>query len=669
MSRLNLLLSTLIVFTISPLSLCAQGFIHPGIDQTAAELRYMKEQVLAGREPWKSAFDRLLAETDLEQEIKPFAHVIRGAYGRPNIGGGELSKSADLAYDCAILWWITEDQKFADRAMEILRDWAAMLRSFDYNDAKLLAGWTGYQFCNAAEILRYSRAGWPPAEIEAFSEMLLTVYYPLIRDYFPQANGNWDGAIIHTLMAIGVFTDNHLIFDDALDHFLYAPVNGSIFKYIYPSGQCQESIRDQAHVQLGLGEFAGAARIARTQGIDLFSPADYRIALGYEYTARFLLGEQPQCYGILSERKREEIRDIYEFVLQYHQARGVNMPYTAKLAASLREGAGRTLLTAFPVPAAETVKENIDLKPGKIAYPAGALAAAKVNTAEYLIVTPGESLQAALDQAAKEGGKVLAKAGVHVLPHSLLMPSNVTLSGEGEQTILFLDPSSGDRDAIKNADPDMHDVSLAKLVIEGYTKTEYSTDPNSHRSFKNGYHRGGIVFLSDGESTLKNIKLDHITVKNCTTNGVLISGADNVEITGCNFEENGASVVPGPKQLHNLSLTHCSQVLVQDSRLDTSPNGSGVNIFAGENVQISGCEIARNGWAGIRVAESTDLQLKNNLLEANDGGGIMLEDLFQGCQKVLISGNLIRFNAGKGIVAEGVNDLSIVDNELIGNRE
>jgi hypothetical protein len=117
----------------------------------------------------------------------------------------------------------------------------------------------------------------------------MTVYYPLMRYYYPQANGNWDGAIIHSIIAIAIFTDNRSMFNNAIDHFKHAPVNGSLFKYIYPNGQCQESPRDQAHVQLGIGEFAGAAQVAYTQGVDLFSIAGGRLALGYEYTAQFLL--------------------------------------------------------------------------------------------------------------------------------------------------------------------------------------------------------------------------------------------------------------------------------------------------------------------------------------------------------------------------------------------
>ena len=100
-----------------------------------------------------------------------------------------------------------------------------------------------------------------------------------MRPYYPQANGNWDGAIIHSLIAMAIFTDNRPLYDNAVNHFKHAPVNGSIFKYIYPNGQCQESPRDQGHVQLGIGEFAGAAQVAYTQGTDLFSLAGNRIAL------------------------------------------------------------------------------------------------------------------------------------------------------------------------------------------------------------------------------------------------------------------------------------------------------------------------------------------------------------------------------------------------------
>ena len=81
----------------------SQKFIHPGIDQSSEDLAYMKKQVLSGNQPWKDAFDRLKASTDLNSAVKPFAHVQRGPYGKPNIGGGELSQNANLAYNCAFV--------------------------------------------------------------------------------------------------------------------------------------------------------------------------------------------------------------------------------------------------------------------------------------------------------------------------------------------------------------------------------------------------------------------------------------------------------------------------------------------------------------------------------------------------------------------------------------
>jgi hypothetical protein len=216
------------------------------------------------------------------------------------------------------------------------------------------------------------------------------LYYPLIRYYYPQANGNWDGAIIHSILAIGIFTDNREMFNNAIDHFLHGSVNGSIFKYIYPSGQCQESPRDQGHVQLGLGEFSSAARIAYTQGVDLFSIADNRIAPGYEYTAGFLLGKTPQCYGIISERAKN-IRDDYEYVYRHYTSKGINMPNTKIAADSARGRSARNTLTAFRAPSVEKIQMSGAPGVSTIGYPAGALNTATVKPPEgSVFVIPGQ---------------------------------------------------------------------------------------------------------------------------------------------------------------------------------------------------------------------------------------------------------------------------------------
>jgi len=643
----------------------AHIFMHPGIDQTYADLTYMKNLVLKGEQPYRDAFDRLKASCDTNFIFKTHTHVLRGPYGRPNTGGDDLSRSANMAYNYALVWYITNDKSYAKKAIDILNAWSSVLRDFDYNDAKLLAAWTGHLLCNAAEILRYTHSGWQQKDIDSFINMLMTVYYPLIRLYYPQANGNWDGAIIHSIMAIAIFTDNRKMFENAVDHFLHAPVNGSIFKYIYPSGQCQETMRDQGHVQLGLGEFAGAAQVAWTQSVDLFSIGDNRIALGYEYTASFILGEKPQSYGTISERAKN-LRDDYEYVYRHYSARGINVPFTKRAADSVRSKASRSILSSVRMPSIER-KNKIPVKPGTIGYVAGAGATVLPNIpSNAMIVNPGDSIQLALQTASGTGRWVVLKAGIHTLKSTLKIPANVTICGEGINTILFLDPVSGMREAMINAEDNLRDVTLRDLVIECATKTDPGTDPNSSRSYRGGYNRGGILFRSDGVN-MKNINLINLTVQNATYNGVFISGADAVTISRCNFSENGVSVPPGQKLLHNLLLSHCSKVTISDSRLVTSPFGSGIALDHCNDVQVNNCEIARNGWYGISIAESKNVIVKNNLIEANDRSGVIVEFQQNGSKNITITNNLVQYNNGFGVEIYAAKNSKVENNKYAGN--
>ena len=64
--------------------------------------------------------------------------------------------------------------------------------------------------------------------------------------------------MIQTMLAMGVFLDDRAMFDRAVDYYLHGEGNGAIEKYFNTFGECQESGRDQAHTQMGLG-FLGAA--------------------------------------------------------------------------------------------------------------------------------------------------------------------------------------------------------------------------------------------------------------------------------------------------------------------------------------------------------------------------------------------------------------------------
>ena len=324
MKPLIRIVAGLVVAAVSP----AQTFVHPGLLQTRQDLEFMKAKVAAGEQPWKQAWENLLGQSysSLDFQAKPVVHIERGSFGRVSNGDRDLSESALAAYSHALQWYITGDKKHAGKAIEILDAWSATLWDFEGNDAKLLAGWTGGTFCNAAEILRYTDAGWPADRMAQFNRMLLTVYYPLLKNFFPEANGNWDAAIIYTMMSIGIYAGDRAIFDRAVDHFLRGTGNGGITKYVYPSGQCDENTRDMGHTQLGLGYFAKAAQVAWNQGADLWGAADNRLALGFEYTAKYMLGEDVPAFGAISKSGRGRFSDIYEPVYQhYHFVKGLEM--------------------------------------------------------------------------------------------------------------------------------------------------------------------------------------------------------------------------------------------------------------------------------------------------------------------------------------------------------
>ena len=318
----------------------AQAFIHPGMLHSQPELDFVKAKIAAGAEPWKSAYEpfRLSRYASLAWRAHPEPGVIRDLNGRWR-GARELGDDALAAYAHGLQWSLTGNPAHARKAAEILNAHARALQSITGHDAKLLAGITGYKFCNAAELIRQATNVWPEIEQARFAAMLTKVYEPLIRDFFPKANGNWDASMIVTMLSIGVFCDDRAIYERAKEYFLHGSGNGALTNYVWANGQCQESARDQQHTQLGLGFLADACETAWKQGDDLWSACGHRLALGFEYTARYNLGEEVPVTGKkpISSEGRGRFRPIYEKVYHhYHERIGLELKFTRQVLEKIR---------------------------------------------------------------------------------------------------------------------------------------------------------------------------------------------------------------------------------------------------------------------------------------------------------------------------------------------
>jgi hypothetical protein len=203
-------------------------FNHPGLLNDLAELQLIKKKIEAREEPWKSAFEAMRATkwAALTYKPKPVETVsagFTGAGGAGGAGGGSFSQNDDAiaAYTQALMWVFTGDERYAEKAVEILNAWS-ILKSHEGPNWYMIAQWTGSMFPQGAEIIRHTYPKWKKENIARFSEMLNRAYLPILHNRL--SYGNREFGVINALMAIGVFNDDRAAFAEGMAHWVsYVP--------------------------------------------------------------------------------------------------------------------------------------------------------------------------------------------------------------------------------------------------------------------------------------------------------------------------------------------------------------------------------------------------------------------------------------------------------------
>ena len=326
------------------------AFVHPGLLHTSSDLERIRMELSSGKGPVYEGFKIL--------EDSPYArsdYALKGPFpewGRaPNIRKGEAESDALAAYQNALMWALTGEKGHAVKARQILNAWTGTLKKVSGIDGVLAAGLQGFMFVNAAEILRYTGSGWTEAEALLCERWFLEVWDPTIEHYAYFANGNWETAALQTRMAIAVYCNERTMFEETVRYAVAGAGNGSIpHMVVFPSGQCQETTRAQHYAQLGLGLLGCAAEVAWNQGVDLYGWKDNRLLKGFEYTAKYGLGEQVPFqhyldrtgkygrggrnndYDRISPLSRGSFWPIYERILNHYAIRrNVSAPYSARV--------------------------------------------------------------------------------------------------------------------------------------------------------------------------------------------------------------------------------------------------------------------------------------------------------------------------------------------------
>ena len=341
------------------------GFERPGTIHSKADIVRMKDKVASGEEPWVSGYKKLMESpyNNLGWPAYNVDYIVRGGSGNNYT---RSQQDSQLIYTLAMIWQLSGDVKYAERAVEIANTWSDLKGIKGDSNSSLAAGICGYLFAIGGDLLS-EYPGWKKSDKEAYQDMMMRVFYPANFDFlwrhhdtFWRKGGNthyrlnWDTANMASMAAIGILCDNRAVYEQAIDYFRNGPGNGRVERaawYIHPEGlgQGEESGRDQGHNLGGWHAMALLCQMAWNQGDDLFGYDNNRVLRVFEYNAKYNLGNDVPYVrhrtcdiGHTEEKVSDDGRGLggyyqYELVYNhYENIKGIATPWSKRAAEATR---------------------------------------------------------------------------------------------------------------------------------------------------------------------------------------------------------------------------------------------------------------------------------------------------------------------------------------------
>jgi len=350
--------------------------VHPGMLHSAADFTRMTTNVNAGNQPWLDGWNKLVANSHSSSTYvaRPVDTIVRGKASNGKPENYILAcQDAAAAYQNALRWKIKGDIACGNNAIAIMNAWAAKCTYIDGDSNKdLAAGLQGYQWANAAEIMR-GYSGWSATDFTAFKNFMLNVYYPVSSDFLARHNNtcgthywlNWDMSNLCTVLAIGILCDDVTKVNYAINYYEHSGVGnayiGRVTAASYSNGmaQPQEAGRDQGHATMEVPLYGAFCQMLYNQGQNFFDYNPWNAVnpplLGVsEYTACYNINTTNtvpyttynNCDNVnqtvISSASRGTIRPGWELVYNYYvKLKGKTATYTTQFAAAVRpEGGG-----------------------------------------------------------------------------------------------------------------------------------------------------------------------------------------------------------------------------------------------------------------------------------------------------------------------------------------
>lgn len=298
---------------------------HPCMLHTQTEINRVKS--LLAISPWKDAYAHLQNSKYASTSYTEKTSALADGYLKRMDANNWKSKYSDYsnytaamydaaaAYQLALRYQLSGENKYADTAIKILNAWAdnckGILKLQGYTNNipdpnEYLINIQAYQFANAAELLR-SYSGWAAADFTKFQSWMKSTFYSVAELFLANHNNgqgtmhfwlNWDLANLTAVLSIGILCDDEALINYATDYFKNQVTEvGCIYNavpYTHKDtdtdellGQCQESGRDQGHATLCVSLLGVFCQMAYNIGEDIFAYDNYRALCMAEYVGKY----------------------------------------------------------------------------------------------------------------------------------------------------------------------------------------------------------------------------------------------------------------------------------------------------------------------------------------------------------------------------------------------
>ncbi|GAA0950203.1 alginate lyase family protein [Kribbella koreensis] len=349
-------------------------FTHPGVGVSAAQLDFVRAKVNAGAQPWTNAFNQAKNSVygSLSRTPKARAVVECGPYSNPDIGCRDERGDAIAAYTDAVIWYITRDDRYAQKSIQLMDAWSATIQDHTNSNAPLQTAWSASSWPKAAEIIKHVYGNWPNSA--RFGTMLRNVYLPEIING-SNSNGNWELSMTEAIQGIGVFLEDRTVYDKAISlyrvrvpAFVYLESDGALPKTkpsqnlntrdkivaywqgqgTFVTGLTQETCRDFVHTGYGIAAIGHVLETSRIQGIDLYPEFGERLRQALGFQSRWERNLEPVPSWLCGGSVNRGLGPITEVGYNaLHTRLGIAMANTQALTESRRPAGTNDLFVAW----------------------------------------------------------------------------------------------------------------------------------------------------------------------------------------------------------------------------------------------------------------------------------------------------------------------------------